>query len=107
MTLSFFLAAHCLQSVEKEDIIADVGRFNITNWNEKHVQRKEIETVYIHPDYNSETYYSDIAVLKLKEKIVQTPYAIPACLWSGDESLDKVVGTSNSVSITFRKTFPK
>lgn len=95
-------AAHCVNikssdPIDKADIIAYVGRFNIRNWTEEHTQPREIEKVFIHPDYNSETLYSDLAVLKFKQKIEITPYANPVCLWSGDEVLNTVVGRQGVV----------
>lgn len=102
-----FTAAHCIQlksshSIPKSDILAYVGRFNIRNWTEEHTQPREIGEIFIHPDYNPETLYSDIAVLKLSTVVVISQYVNPVCIWPGEENLSSVVGRQGVVSTDSR-----
>lgn len=109
-----FTAAHCVKSTptqvtDKKYFLAYVGRFNISNWTEEHTQPREIGEIFIHPDYNPETLYSDIAVLKLSTEVVISQYVNPVCISPGEDNLSNVVGVQGLVSFKTGKKnyFPR
>lgn len=86
--------------METSDLVAYVGRFNIRRWSEDGTQPREISEIHIHPDYNSETLYSDVALLKLQQKVTISPFVNPACFWPESEDLSSIVGRKGVVSST-------
>lgn len=55
----------------------------------------EVETIHVHPDYESNSSDADIAVLELSESVEFTKYIRPLCLWNTDDNLNNVVGEAD------------
>lgn len=67
-------AAHCMQS---NGVSPDVVLTGGTNLNEKSDSVFKINSIIVHPSYNDEQVYNDIAVIKIR----QTSKHNPGCLW--------------------------
>ncbi|KAL0267196.1 UNVERIFIED_CONTAM: hypothetical protein PYX00_009542 [Menopon gallinae] len=95
-------AAHCLRiyyggDVDKRDLVAYVGMFSIQSWVEESTQPRGISEIHIHPDYNQESLYSDLALLKLQRTVTVSAFVNPACIWSESEDLTQIVGRKGIV----------
>ncbi|EEB20284.1 trypsin, putative [Pediculus humanus corporis] len=95
-------AAHCIKfknflTVKMEDIIAYVGKLDITNWTEENSQPRLLNEIHIHPDFDSDDLHSDLAVIKFKKPVNPAYNVAPACLWQGDDKLSSVVGKKGVV----------
>jgi len=86
-------AAHC---IKKELSKIRVGEYTISNsgkdcssvnrhqCNAGH-QDFDIEKIVTHPEYNTITHKKDIAIIKLKNKIIQNEFVKPICLPYNDD----------------------
>lgn len=95
-------AAHCVtyerssRDVHIESLVLYLGKYNLRKWNGPEEDVK-LSAVYIHPDFDAEKFYSDIAVIKLKLNVEFTDYIRPICLWTTDSDIRNVINTTGSV----------
>ncbi|XP_058116442.1 transmembrane protease serine 9-like [Anopheles coustani] len=86
-------AAHCLQTplgpISREQITVQVGR-NRLKLADDRTKEHEVDQVFIHQDYTSNTVTGDIALIKLATDITYTNFIQPICLWS--DGLPSIVG---------------
>ncbi|KAM6474417.1 transmembrane protease serine 12-like isoform 1-T1 [Liasis olivaceus] len=73
-------AAHCVKPSEDPAIWRVVIGLHHLNEDNSHTIKRRIKAIKIHPDYISETYENDIAVLILIRSIRFSDYARPICL---------------------------
>ncbi|XP_063914729.1 clotting factor G beta subunit-like [Zophobas morio] len=73
-------AAHCLNHTEKG--LATYIKTGITHRRDKNYARYTIAQRIPHPKYQKNSYYHDIALLKLDEPIQLGPHVKPACLYT-------------------------
>ena len=79
-------------------MLVSLGRFNLHDWEESGSTNLDVAEYKIHPEYkNPGNGDSDLAVIKLTERIKYTPRIRPICLWMGEIDLDSVVGKSGYV----------
>lgn len=82
------LAAHCFQHKGEEEaipafeILCKLGRFNLSDSNEKETVNGLIDKVFIHPDwrFESNNYDADIAIAVLREAVEFNNKIKPVCL---------------------------
>ncbi|XP_035248528.1 coagulation factor X [Anguilla anguilla] len=74
-------AAHCMNQTRSFYVI--VGEFD-RELDEGTESIHKVEQVLTHKHYVPETYHNDIALIKLKDPIRFTPFALPACLPEND-----------------------
>ncbi len=67
-------AAHCMEAVSAEQLTLFIGAQNLGQLAE--VEERAVDWFLIHPDYNPDNFYSDIAIIKLQTPSNQTPIAI-------------------------------
>jgi len=64
--------------------VLEVKLFILDYWKAREekegYQDRRVETITIHPKWDSESYYMDLAILKLKTSLEFTAYVQPACL---------------------------
>ncbi|CAH1245322.1 NOTCH2 [Branchiostoma lanceolatum] len=77
-------AAHCIREsgVRKDDFIVRLGRHTTQRGVFEQTESSHIvEEIIVHPDFNGDTYESDIALLKLSgPEVTFTEYVLPICL---------------------------
>lgn len=83
-------AAHCvaleksLKPVESDSLLLYLGKTNLKKWTGPE-QDAKLERIIIHPDYNYERFFADIALIRLKDNVKFNHFVRPACLWNFDE----------------------
>nr|XP_022910650.1 serine protease snake-like [Onthophagus taurus] len=77
-------AAHCLESKDFGPVsLVRLGDLDIAATNESaEPQNFKIQQVFSPPDYDFESFYHDIALIKLDRPVIYTLYVKPACLQS-------------------------
>ncbi|XP_064292732.1 LOW QUALITY PROTEIN: serine protease gd-like [Plodia interpunctella] len=95
-------AAHCMRQKNTHthirDIVVKVGVYNLEDWGDDITVTRTLESAHIHESYNASTLANDILVFTF-EKTVQFNINIrPACLWSGNTDLSRIVGASGVVA---------
>lgn len=95
-------AAHCVthaktsRAINSDNLLIYLGKNNLQKWTGPEQDAKVAEIV-VHPEYDSERFYSDLAVLKLKDSVTRSNYIRPVCLWSFDSDLKMIVGKHGSI----------
>ncbi|CAO1381196.1 unnamed protein product [Diamesa hyperborea] len=95
-------AAHCVthaktsRAINNNNLLIYLGKNNLQKWTGPEQDAKVAEIV-VHPDYDSERFYSDLAVLKLKDSVTRSNYIRPVCLWNFDSDLKMIVGKLGSI----------
>lgn len=83
-------AAHCValeksrRPIDADSLLIYLGKTNLKKWNGPE-QDAKVERIHIHPDYNYERFFADVALLRLKSDVKYDNFVRPACLWSFDE----------------------
>ncbi|XP_035698109.1 uncharacterized protein LOC118431102 isoform X2 [Branchiostoma floridae] len=77
-------AAHCIREsrVRKDEFIVRLGRHTTTRGVFEQTESSHmVEEIIVHPNFNGETYESDIALLKLSgPEVTFTEHILPICL---------------------------
>jgi len=74
-------AAHCVYSTPITSMKVRLGEWNVKQQSEKLPHEDfEIESKEVHPDYNPATFQNDIALIRLKKKVIYKEHIIPVCL---------------------------
>ncbi len=96
-------AAHCTTQsstdipLRGERLVLFFGKDYLHQFNE-YEQNSRVTNIFIHPEYDSRRYKSDIALLQLKNPPQLTAYVNPVCLWSFTAKLDRIVGENGLVN---------
>nr|XP_019558148.2 transmembrane protease serine 3-like isoform X3 [Aedes albopictus] len=83
-------AAHCValeksrRPIDADSLLIYLGKTNLKKWNGPE-QDAKVERILIHPDYNYERFFADVALLQLKSDVKYDNFVRPACLWNFDE----------------------
>jgi dynein heavy chain len=95
-------AAHCVthekstRAIGSNNLLVYLGKTSLQKWSGPEQDAKVAEII-IHPDYNPERFYSDIAILKLKDTLRRTNYVRNICLWNFSDDLKLIVNKLGSV----------
>jgi secreted trypsin-like serine protease len=74
-------AAHCLRTTGVWGITLIAGLHNSDLSMDKHRQQKRfVQMIHIHPQYNSSSHKNDIAILHVDKPFILNKYVQPACL---------------------------
>lgn len=101
----FFLnisSAHCVthenskRPINSSNVLVYLGKNSLQKWTGPEQDAKVAEIVVNH-EYDSERFYGDIAVLKLKESLRRTNFVRPVCLWEFETDLKTIVNKLGSV----------
>lgn len=58
----------------------------------------QVSEVFVHPDYNTNDYANDIAIIRLSADAIFNYYVQPICLWKADKTdISEVVGKMGTV----------
>ncbi|XP_071055523.1 venom protease-like [Onthophagus taurus] len=76
-------AAHCLQSQNGPVSLIRLGELDLASETE-HAEPQDFNVLktFTHPQYDFESFYHDIALIKLDRPVIYTKYVKPACLES-------------------------
>lgn len=99
---SVITAAHCVTHsksktpVQKDKLLVYLGKHNLQKWT-GHEQDGKVIDIIVNEEYDYERFYSDIAILRLKETLKRTNYVRPVCLWVFDTELRGIVDKLGNV----------
>ncbi|XP_054281031.1 serine protease gd-like [Macrosteles quadrilineatus] len=103
ITKKFVLTVgHCMRheeagTMDPVDVVVYLGKYNLQQWEESHSVIKEVVEIHIHPDFDSNKYTADIALLQLKTPVTYNMFIQPVCLWSQPPDLELIVGHIGTV----------
>ncbi|XP_037027728.1 uncharacterized protein LOC119068294 [Bradysia coprophila] len=106
-------AAHCVhqkypvRKLAPQDVTVLLGAYNLDLKIESGAQQKDVNEIYVHPDWSafSIKYDADLAILVLNETVVFTRYIHPICMPVDDPPIDvkgSVVGWGLTENSTMR-----
>ena len=85
--------AHCVYNYEEDDynkLIIRLGEYDTFGTQETYpYQDYQPSSIKVHPYYNQENLYNDIAIIKLSQKVEYQPNIGTACLPYEDENYDQ------------------
>lgn len=93
---SIVTAAHCVTSpksrraINSDNLLVYLGKQNLQKWTGME-QDAKIAEIVVNVDYNPYSFFGDIAILKLKDKLTRSNYVRPVCVWSFDDDLKNIV----------------
>ncbi|KAI4455189.1 modular serine protease [Holotrichia oblita] len=96
-------AAHCVtkpisQSVlDPDNLLIYLGKYYLKGWSNPGVQTRHVTKIIRHPQYSSEKYANDVAVIRLHRPVEFTEFVRPVCLWEGNKDIHLLVGESGAV----------
>lgn len=95
------------QRLQANEFVALLGRFNLALYPEPYTQQREVNEVYMNPDwrYLDIKYDADLAILELKEVVTYTQYIQPICLPNNNIIENYTNGTVVSVIATDQNVF--
>ena len=71
-------AAHCVYNTPIKSMKVRLGEWNVREQSERLPHEDfEVEEKIIHADYNPATFQNDIALVRLKEKVIYKEHIIP------------------------------
>ncbi|XP_038215084.1 serine protease gd-like [Zerene cesonia] len=95
-------AAHCMQGKNSitsiKDIVVKVGVYNLEDWGDDITVTLKLSSAAIHESYNATNLANDILVMTLERPVTFNANIIPACLWTSNADLNRIVGTTGVVT---------
>merc|ERR1712137_628817 len=85
-------AAHCVDNFKASDITVRLGEYD---FDKKSFEERDfkVSNIYMHESYERKAYSNDIALLKLKSKVVFTDFIWPICLPPSNIALENQVAS--------------
>ncbi|CAH0549015.1 unnamed protein product [Brassicogethes aeneus] len=99
-------AAHCVTKpktktpVDLDILSVFLGKQNLKSFGPE-VQVREVSDIFVHPDYNFNVLYNDIAVVTLSLPVMFTEFVRPVCLWDNTADSDILRKTGVTVGYGF------
>ncbi|KAJ9575343.1 hypothetical protein L9F63_025711, partial [Diploptera punctata] len=96
-TRSILTAAHCVTKNgrtirDAKEFVIYLGKYDLRNRRETDVQDFDVNSVFVHPDYNATKLQADVAILVLASSVKITEFVRPVCLWNlRDVTLQSIV----------------
>ncbi|KAJ8712627.1 hypothetical protein PYW08_007931 [Mythimna loreyi] len=96
-------AAHCKwvrsETVEDRELVVKLGVHALDDWADDVTLTVRVMSAAMHDRYDgSSSLQNDIMVMTLMKRVQFSRYIRPACLWSGDTTLSRVVGQTGDVA---------
>ncbi|XP_055595530.1 transmembrane protease serine 9-like [Uranotaenia lowii] len=80
-------AAHCTQDEDKEPTVVRAGDLDLySTKDDRFAQQLAIKEIIRHPEFNFNSAYHDLALIKLAKPVTVTDFVVPACLYTNDSS---------------------
>lgn len=95
--------AHCVtrrktqETLTPDNLVIYLGKYYLKRWSNPGIQDRHVSKIFVHQNYNSQSYSNDIAVLKLDSAVEITNFVRPVCLWEGKSDLDSVINKLGTV----------
>ncbi|XP_059618458.1 serine proteinase stubble-like isoform X2 [Phlebotomus argentipes] len=95
-------AAHCValkdstRPMQASQLLIYLGKYSLLQWNGPEEDVK-VSEIIIHPNYENEKFYSDLAIVKLKTEARFSEYVRPVCLWPFNKELRSIVNKIGTV----------
>ena len=67
-------AAHCMEDISASELTLYIGGHSLSNFAS--LEQHKVDWLVVHPDYDPDSFYSDIALLKLSKSSDKTPVAL-------------------------------
>lgn len=99
---SVLTAAHCITksksklAINSDSLLVYLGKHNLQKWTGQEQDGKVVDII-VNDEYDPERFYSDIAILKMKDPFRKTNYVRTVCLWNFDTDLKHIVDKLGSV----------
>lgn len=81
-----------------------LGAYNLDSKIERGVQQRDVEKIYIHPEWKvyHEKYDADIAIFVLSNMVEFTKYIRPVCIPEDDDQFSDVKGSVGECHTYYR-----
>uniref|UniRef100_A0A1I8JT28 Peptidase S1 domain-containing protein n=1 Tax=Anopheles arabiensis TaxID=7173 RepID=A0A1I8JT28_ANOAR len=93
-------ASHCVYThksvISAARVSVHVGQIHLKETSE-YTQTHGVQDIILHPEFNSNSFNNDIALLKLSTNITMTKYVQPVCLWTMDSNQEMIVGKNGTI----------
>ncbi|KAH8278380.1 hypothetical protein KR018_001354 [Drosophila ironensis] len=90
-------AAHCVYKKETHQILLELGRYDLYDFDEDGAESRNVKSLLWHPEYNSRTNAdADVALVTMQRPVTFNDIISPICLWTATEST--TVATSGFVT---------
>ncbi|KAJ8711115.1 hypothetical protein PYW07_008357 [Mythimna separata] len=86
------------QQTEDKKMVVKLGVHDLEDWNDDIIVTSTVKRSTIHEGYDTTTFQNNIIVLTLNKRVTFNRYIRPACLWSGDTELSRVVGATGLIA---------
>lgn len=89
-------AAHCValkdstRPMQPAQLLIYLGKYSLLQWHGPE-QDVKVSEIIIHPNYDNEKFFSDLAIVKLKTEARFSEYVRPVCLWGFNKELRGIV----------------
>ncbi|KAK9892395.1 hypothetical protein WA026_019846 [Henosepilachna vigintioctopunctata] len=96
-------AAHCVTKPRTEipskigSMVVYLGKHYLKEWSTKGIQDKRVARLVVHPEFESESFKNDIALIKLSEPVTISNYVRPVCLWEDAVELRHIVNQPGTI----------
>lgn len=103
-TRHLLTAAHCVTKPRTEipskvgSMVVYLGKHYLKEWSSKGIQDRKVDKVIVHPNFESDNFRNDIAIIKLQQSIDITDYVRPVCLWEGNTELYPLINREGIVT---------
>ncbi|KAL4703504.1 hypothetical protein ACJJTC_018088 [Scirpophaga incertulas] len=95
-------AAHCMRLrgsfTSMQDIVIKLGVYNLEDWSDDQTITRTLQSATIHESYNVSSLANDILVFTMDKSVQFSTNIRPACLWSGNPDLNRIVGAAGVVA---------
>lgn len=75
-------AAHCVKNDQFSPLLIRLGEWDVNRRDELYpFIEKDVDTIILHPEFNPDTLYNDLALVRMKTPVdARIPHITPACL---------------------------
>lgn len=74
-----------------------LGKYYLNRFSNPGIQTHKLSAVLPHPEFSTQSFKNDIALLKLSKSADYTNYVRPICLWSSTDDFNQVVNERGTV----------
>ncbi|XP_040164888.1 polyserase-2-like [Anopheles arabiensis] len=98
--INFLQASHCVHTqrgvISAAHVSVHVGQIHLKKASE-YTQIHGVQEIILHPQFRSNSFNNDIALIKLNSNITMNKYVQPVCLWTMDSNQEMIVGKNGTI----------